>query len=85
MNQSNWDFFMVVFSELDRIQHKFWAEMDESHLFNKEKDKSLSSTIINTYQELDRAIGILIDDLPPETQILIISDHGFGLMKKYFI
>lgn len=84
MDQSNWDFFMVVFSELDRIQHKFWAEMDESHRFNKEKDKSLSSTIIDAYQELDKAIGILIDDLPPETQILIISDHGFGACEEIF-
>ncbi len=84
MSREDLDLLFVVFSELDRIQHIFWAEMDESHHFHHKKDKALSLTILKTYQELDRSIGILLAKLPEDTRVLIISDHGFGPFEKIF-
>jgi predicted AlkP superfamily phosphohydrolase/phosphomutase len=84
IRQEDWDLLFIVFSELDRVQHIFWSEMDESHPLHHEKDKTLSSTIRKTYQELDRSIGILLDNLPGDTKVLIISDHGFGPYEKIF-
>jgi len=53
MEKETWDFFMVVFTELDRVQHHFWAEMDKSHLFHHQKDSSLNRVIPRTYEALD--------------------------------
>jgi predicted AlkP superfamily phosphohydrolase/phosphomutase len=84
MDKNDWDFFMAVFSELDRIQHNFWAEMDSKHPLHNQKDKSLNYAIFEVYKELDTAIGILTDNIPSNTDVIIISDHGFGSYEKIF-
>ena len=33
INNYDWDFFMVVFDDLDRLQHVFWHHMDPRHPF----------------------------------------------------
>jgi predicted AlkP superfamily phosphohydrolase/phosphomutase len=84
MEREKWDFFMVVFTELDRIQHRFWAEMERSHLFHQEKDASLNPMIFKTYQELDKSVQTLVDGLKEGTFVFIVSDHGFGPLEKVF-
>jgi predicted AlkP superfamily phosphohydrolase/phosphomutase len=84
IDRKRWDLLMVIFTELDRIQHNFWAEMDKFHFLHGEKDPSLSSIISRTYEELDTSIGLLLDGLPKETQVLVVSDHGFGPYEKIF-
>jgi predicted AlkP superfamily phosphohydrolase/phosphomutase len=84
MEREKWDFFMVVFTELDRIQHHFWAEMDESHFFHPQTESSLSQTIPRTYQALDESVAILLDGLPTDAQVFVISDHGSGPYENIF-
>jgi predicted AlkP superfamily phosphohydrolase/phosphomutase len=78
MQRGEWDFLMVVFSVLDRAQHDFWADMDPSHPRHDPKTpREFREFIHSTYEQLDRAIGRLIEPLPPDTRVLIVSDHGF--------
>jgi len=67
-----WDFGFIVFSELDRVQHRFW-----------ERKKIL----LSHYQNIDRKLKVLLDKLEREngeTTVIIVSDHGFGDNKRIF-
>jgi predicted AlkP superfamily phosphohydrolase/phosphomutase len=78
ISQGDWDFFMVVFSVLDRAQHDFWADMDPTHpRHDPVAPSEFRRFIRETYRQLDGAIGRLIELLPTEVRILIVSDHGF--------
>jgi predicted AlkP superfamily phosphohydrolase/phosphomutase len=78
MDRGDWDFLMVVFSILDRAQHDFWADMDPGHPRHDPKSPAeFQGFIHEVYERLDAAIGRLIDKLPPQTRVLVVSDHGF--------
>ncbi|MEK6408669.1 MAG: alkaline phosphatase family protein [Acidobacteriota bacterium] len=78
MQRGEWDFLMVVFSVLDRAQHDYWADMDPAHPRHDPKTPpEFREFIHETYQRLDLAVGRLIEQLPAETRVLVVSDHGF--------
>jgi predicted AlkP superfamily phosphohydrolase/phosphomutase len=78
IERGGWDFLMVVFSVLDRAQHDYWADMDPTHPRHDPKTpREFREFIHEIYQRLDCAVGNLIEQLPPETRVLVVSDHGF--------
>ena len=66
MNESDWDFTMIVFRGTDTVQH---------FLFDK-KDLLLSC-----YQKVDELIGEIINRTP-DTLFFVVSDHGFEEISK---
>jgi len=77
-----WDCFVCVFWVLDPIQHFFWHYLDESHPHHH--PGKYQTVIKDFYKKVDMAIGELMTKLPQETNIFIVSDHGFGGMHGYF-
>jgi len=78
MQKSEWDFLMVVFSVLDRAQHDYWADMDPSHpRHDPNTPPEFREFIHEIYQRLDLAVGNLIEQLPADSRVLVVSDHGF--------
>jgi predicted AlkP superfamily phosphohydrolase/phosphomutase len=78
IDQNEWDFLMVVFSVLDRAQHDFWADMDETHpRHDPRSPQEFRRFIHQTYEQLDACINRLIEKLPADVRVLIVSDHGF--------
>ena len=63
------DFYMIVFTSIDRIQHLLW---------DKRKD------LENYWETLDLIIGRLINVVSDDTTIFIVSDHGFGSLERTF-
>ena len=86
INQQDWNFFMVVFSELDRIQHYFWGYMDERHpLYYSVEAKTFRSAVYEAYRTLDKALAEILDSVNLDNcQIFIVSDHGFGVYSELF-
>jgi predicted AlkP superfamily phosphohydrolase/phosphomutase len=84
METKPWDFFMVVFTELDRIQHHFWGEKSAAQLPLLQKDDCLNWMIPQAYEVLDKSICTLLEGLPKDTQVFAVSDHGFGPFEKIF-
>lgn len=85
LENNDWDFAMVVFTSMDRLQHIFWRFIDipdnescPSHL-NKFRE-----TIYDGYRQLDKAIGEILDKAGKDTTVIVVSDHGFGPIKKLF-
>jgi predicted AlkP superfamily phosphohydrolase/phosphomutase len=67
LNIEMWDFFLVTFVALDRVQHKFWRD---------------GKKIRRIYEEVENAVKKLIQASAREYTILIFSDHGFTDVKK---
>jgi predicted AlkP superfamily phosphohydrolase/phosphomutase len=85
LNEFDTDFLMTVYDGADRVQHFFWKYHDESHPRYRQ-DASLSDAITRYYQTVDEGIGRTLGKLSEETNVVIISDHGFGpLVKDIYI
>ena len=66
---NRWDFCMLVFRGTDIIQHNIWQHKD---------------IILQFYQKIDRFVKDLIDRAGNETNTILMSDHGFGPVHKFF-
>lgn len=75
MADEAWPFFMVVFTGTDRIFHFFWDELQK---VLDGRAGPFESQLLAYFQELDGAIGALVDRSGPDATTFIISDHGFG-------
>ncbi|HEY1769859.1 MAG TPA: alkaline phosphatase family protein [Chthoniobacterales bacterium] len=73
------DVMMFVFMSIDTVQHYFWQYMDKGHfLYDPELAARFGNAIREVYERLDAAAGQIIDRLPPETAVFVVSDHGGG-------
>ena len=79
MDEKPWDFFMFVEMGVDRIHHGLWAHHDPAHR-NYDPDSPYVHSIWEYYKYLDKEIGTLLERLPPETHVIVISDHGVKKM-----
>ena len=75
MDEKPWDFFMFVDMGVDRIHHGMWIYHDTTHP-KHEPGNRYQHAIRDYYVHLDRQIGTLLERVPKETQILVVSDHG---------
>lgn len=80
LKDNPWDFAMVVFTSVDRLQHLFWkfVNADDDH------GKKYSHVIRDGYRQVDSAIGEIIEKAGKDTTVIIVSDHGFGPLEKHF-
>jgi predicted AlkP superfamily phosphohydrolase/phosphomutase len=78
-----WDFGMVVFRDTDEMSHFFWKHMDSTHpAHNSATDAPFRNALLEYYQYLDRLTGQLVELAGPDTDIIIMSDHGMGPLYK---
>ncbi len=71
----NWDLFMFVEMGPDRIHHGMWKYVDPRHPRYK-AGNPYQNTIRKYYQFIDERIGRLLDMLPGDAAVLVMSDHG---------
>lgn len=70
-----WDFFMMVEMGTDRVHHGFWKYMDPTHP-RHEPGNPWESVILDYYKYVDGQIGSLLEEVPEDATILVVSDHG---------
>lgn len=82
-----WDFFTVVFTGPDRMQHFLWADIDERHpLHDPASAHRFGPSLLAHYEALDAAIADIRQQLPDNTLLLIMSDHGFnGCARRFYV
>ena len=79
MNEYEWDFFMMYFRQTDLIQHYFWKYMDKNHpLFEKKESIKYGKKILELYEKMDIFLSYILKKCTNQTNIIIMSDHGFG-------
>jgi predicted AlkP superfamily phosphohydrolase/phosphomutase len=79
MKNEPWDIFMLQNQSLDYIQHSYFPLMDPE---SKGYDHKGYDDVTRFYQAMDENIGDLVESTPPDTDILVISDHGFKLQNR---
>jgi predicted AlkP superfamily phosphohydrolase/phosphomutase len=79
MRERPWDFFMTVFTESDRLQHRFWDVLDPRGRDRLTAERrELLPLLEGLYRRMDDAIGELVDAAGTSTHVILLSDHGFG-------
>ncbi len=78
-----WDLFIYMEVGIDRIHHAFWKYFDVSHP-RYTPDKELSKVIPKYYELVDKEFGELRKELPKDTIIVLVSDHGAKAMAGAF-
>lgn len=81
--EQTWDFFMMVEMGPDRLHHGFWKYHDREHPLH-EPNNPFKSVVYDYYKTLDVHIGELVDTMPDDTLVLVVSDHGAKSMKGGF-
>ena len=71
------DLAWIVFSETDTAGHHLWAFADSTSPRHR-ADQNLTGALDGIYQELDRALGRLLQSLDEDASVLVLSDHGMG-------
>ena len=80
-----WDFFTVVFVGSDRLQHFLWADGDPAHPWH-EDSSPFADELLTHYQALDDGLAQILDAIPADTRLFLISDHGFnGCARKFLV
>jgi predicted AlkP superfamily phosphohydrolase/phosphomutase len=73
------DVMMFVFMSIDTVQHYFWQHMDKDHFIHDPKlAPKFGDAVRKVYERLDAAAGKIIERLPAETNVFVVSDHGGG-------
>ena len=72
-----WDVFMAVFMETDRLGHYLWA-FHQAPTNGDPQAAALHAAVRALYARIDEVIGELVAAAGPETNVLLLSDHGMG-------
>ncbi len=68
---NDWDLAFIVFKSLDVLKHRGVTEPNLSN-------------VLELYDYLDKTLGLLIRVAGPNTDIIVLSDHGFQSFTKAF-
>jgi predicted AlkP superfamily phosphohydrolase/phosphomutase len=70
-----WDFFMICEIAPDRLHHVFWQHFDPLHPLHEPGNK-YETAFQDYYRSLDEQVGSLLDALPSDAVVIVMSDHG---------
>jgi predicted AlkP superfamily phosphohydrolase/phosphomutase len=70
---------MVTFMSIDTVQHYFWHYMDAGHFLHDAQGAArYGEAIKDVYRRLDESVGRILEKLPEDCTVLVVSDHGGG-------
>lgn len=82
LREEPFDFLWMVFTGTDRIQHTFWMFVDpENPNYDPARARRYGTAIHDFWVEQDRALGELLEEVPEDATVVIVSDHGFGPLR----
>ncbi|HUR27954.1 MAG TPA: alkaline phosphatase family protein [Planctomycetota bacterium] len=90
-------FLFFYFSTVDLCSHMMWRHADTKHphhdpvlaaqsseAWTKRAGSTWKDTLDDLHIEMDRALGRLIERLPPDVTLIVMSDHGFAPYTRKF-
>ncbi|HIE27729.1 TPA: hypothetical protein EYP66_10620 [Candidatus Poribacteria bacterium] len=81
------DLFIVVLSATDFLQHylwKYWDENHPEHIRGNPKFQRYKDEFIRLWERVDDVIGDVLKLSGENTNLFIVSDHGFGAQYRTF-
>jgi len=73
-----WDVLIAVFKPTDEIMHGLWKSIDPTHPSYNEEIGSYRDRVLDLYRKADSLIAEIIENKGEDTDLIIMSDHGFG-------
>lgn len=80
-----WDCLMILFGESDGAGHQFWKYCDPDSPLFQDHPAGMQDAILRVYQELDGIVAELMELMPEDTTLLMMSDHGFGGVSNWIV
>ncbi len=81
--RETWDFFGLHEIAPDRLHHTFWKYFDQDHP-RYEPNARFREFVDSYYRTLDHEIGALLELVPRDVRVLLLSDHGSQAMAGGF-
>jgi predicted AlkP superfamily phosphohydrolase/phosphomutase len=79
LGREAWDLFAIHYGASDTVAHHFWAFHDiRSPRHDPRGGQRYGGAIGRIYRALDQALGRLLQVVPENTTLAIVSDHGSG-------
>jgi len=76
-------FLFYYFGNIDQVSHMMWRAMDPDHpAHDAVADAPFADAIIDLYIEADEMVGEVMDRLPEDTTLVVMSDHGFTSWRR---
>ena len=75
MDNEKWDYFHCHIMCTDRLHHFLWEQMENN-------DPKYGPAFLAFYMKVDEMLGELRKRLDDNTDLIILSDHGFCTVKK---
>lgn len=73
------------FGSVDQASHVMWDTLDPGHpRYDPEESPRFADAIPGLYGVLDEVVGYTLDHLPPDTTVIVMSDHGFTSWRRVF-
>lgn len=76
------DVAMIVFTEVDRIQHYLWNCWDPEHPTHTPEKERYKDAFMQHYQVIDRNLGAMMEKVGPDVPVVIYSDHGANAFSR---
>jgi predicted AlkP superfamily phosphohydrolase/phosphomutase len=83
LRHADWDLFWVMSHTLDKLQHFFWRYMDPAHPAYPGPGP-YTDTIRDFHFAFDTALARYLEAVPPDTNVVLLSDHGSAPLHTYF-
>jgi predicted AlkP superfamily phosphohydrolase/phosphomutase len=80
LQREAWDLFLMVFGETHTVGHDLYNYSQSDHpLYNHLSDNGQKpDPVLNTYRNVDRAIGEILAETQEDTTVLCFSVHGMA-------
>ena len=78
------DLFMVVYNNIDRIQHQTLSQNVLEEIQRKKIESQEAKVLVEVYRETDEKVGRLLDHVKEQALLIVMSDHGSGPIRKIF-
>ena len=74
LQRERWDLFLTFFGETHSAGHYFY-HLSQPHPLPRQPDQH-GDWILDIFQAVDRALQEILTAAPPDTRVLLFSDHG---------
>ena len=89
MERDDWDFFMTVYFDVDRILHQLWHALDAGHPWRGRRGGraagDLEPAVLRYFERLDADIARVIARAGEDATVLLMSDHGMGRASRFVV
>ena len=82
--RGGFDFFAVIFSETDHLQHVFWDDYNDVASPSVSTRSRFGEPVKDAYRMVDSLVGELVAQVGEGWYTVIVSDHGACRLKRYF-